>query len=519
MDGSAERDLHFGSYRLDRTNEQVWNGRQVVKLTGKAFAVLSYLVTHAGRLVAKNEIFHAVWGTVVVSDSALAVCIREIRKALGDDARTPRFIETVHRRGYRFVAPLAARLTSPRKTTGARGEDSPRPRLQPSASAFEHKDKTQTAAIAAELAMHFEHGQEYGRAVHYLEQAAKEATQRSAHTEAITHLTKGLDLLQRLPTTPEHTRQELTLQVALGMALIAAKGYAASEVARAFARARELCLREEDSPQLFRILMGLFSFYLLRAELKIARELSERLLRLAQSLPHQTLLLWAHFAFGEALHSLGELLPARQHLERAVTLYDPQQYRAHTFDVHDPGAPCFSLAAWVSWDLGYLDQARRHHRAGLSLAQALAHPPTSVFVLNFAALFHHFCHEPKETKRLAAAAVAIAQEHGFAYQLAMAKILHGWALTEQGQGEAGMVELRQGLEDYRATGAELMQPYFLALLAETCSKFNRTEEAVALLNSAIAEASATGEHVYDARLYQLKGELLLRPLLAEQGQR
>lgn len=506
---TARRDLCFGSYRLDVSNERVWRGRRAIKLTSKAFSVLQYLATHPERLVTKDELFRVVWGTVVVSDSALTVCIREIRKALGDDAKIPRIIETVHRRGYRFVAPLAARLASRRKATGARGTISPPPRLQPSASASEHKDETPTGEIAAELAMHFEHGQEYARAVHYLEQAAKNATQRSAHGEAIAHLTKGVTLLERLPDTPERAQHELTLQVALGMALIAANGYAASEVARAFARARELCQREDASPSLFRVLLGLYAFYLLRAELKIARELSERLLAVAERLSRPTLLLWAHFALGETFHSLGELPPARQHLEQAMALYDPRQYRPHAFDVHDPGAPCVSFTAWVLWDLGYLEQAHRRKREALSLAQALAHPPTSVFVLNFAALFHHFCHEPEETKKLAEAAVMIAEEHGFAYQLAMAKILRGWALAEQGQGEAGMAELRQGLEDYRATGAELMRPYFLSLLAETCGKLDRTEEALALLNSAIAEANATGEHVYDARLYQLKGELLL----------
>ena len=101
-----DRALRFGPYRLDTVNERVWRGRRAIQLTGKAFAVLRYLVEHAGQLVSKEELFRSVWPEVIVSDAALAVCIREVRKALGDEAKTPRFIATVHRRGYRFLPPV-----------------------------------------------------------------------------------------------------------------------------------------------------------------------------------------------------------------------------------------------------------------------------------------------------------------------------------------------------------------------------------------------------------------------------
>jgi DNA-binding winged helix-turn-helix (wHTH) protein len=81
----------------------LWRGKQEVSLTGKASAVLRYLVERAGQLVTKDELFAAVWPQTVVSDAALASCIQELRQALRDDAKKPRYIETVHRRGYRFL--------------------------------------------------------------------------------------------------------------------------------------------------------------------------------------------------------------------------------------------------------------------------------------------------------------------------------------------------------------------------------------------------------------------------------
>ena len=109
-----DRPLVFGPFRMDTDNECLWRGKQRVTLAPKAFAVLRYLLAHSGRMVRKEEFFDAVWPKTVVRDIALAVCIREIRKAVGDDSRAPRFIETVHRRGYRFIAKVVSSCLLPR---------------------------------------------------------------------------------------------------------------------------------------------------------------------------------------------------------------------------------------------------------------------------------------------------------------------------------------------------------------------------------------------------------------------
>ena len=98
----------FRAFRLDAANERLWRGTRKVLLRPKTFAVLRYLIEHAGRLVTKDELLDAVWPGTAVSDVVPIVCIRELRKALGDDADAPRFIETMSRRGYRFIAPLTA---------------------------------------------------------------------------------------------------------------------------------------------------------------------------------------------------------------------------------------------------------------------------------------------------------------------------------------------------------------------------------------------------------------------------
>jgi predicted ATPase len=142
--------------------------------------------------------------------------------------------------------------------------------------------RAHTAEMAAELAGHFERGRDAARAVSYLHQAAANAAQRHAYPEVIALLTKGLALLATLPETPACARQELALQIALGPALAATRGYTAPEVEQTYARARALCHQVGETPQLFPALWGLCRFYRGRGALQSARGLGEQLLGLAQ---------------------------------------------------------------------------------------------------------------------------------------------------------------------------------------------------------------------------------------------
>ena len=113
LSASDRRALIFGSCVLDRSSGRLKRDNHVIPLAPKAYDVLAYLAEHAGRLVSKEELFDALWADVFVGDAALKVCIREIRKALDDDAREPQYIETAHRRGYRFIAPVTIGVLEP----------------------------------------------------------------------------------------------------------------------------------------------------------------------------------------------------------------------------------------------------------------------------------------------------------------------------------------------------------------------------------------------------------------------
>jgi predicted ATPase len=365
--------------------------------------------------------------------------------------------------------------------------------------------------IAAELAVHFERGHDYRRAVHYLEQAGKNTVQRSAHREAIGHLTKGLELLQTLPDTPERVQQELTLQIALGVPLMATKGYAVLEVEKAYRRARELCQQIGEAPQLFSTLQGLFAFYLMRGDLQAGCELADQCHSLAQSANNPTRRLWAHHGLAQTSYFRGEFALAREQAEQGIALYDSQKRRPPASGaVQDPGVACRSFAAFALWFLGYPDQAWQRCQDALTLAHELSHPLSLAFALSYTAIIHNFRQEPERAQSLTETLIRLCREHEFPFWLAWGMVMQGWSLAEQGQAGKGIAQIQEGLAACRATGADMWRPWFLTVAAAAYEKAGQIEPGLTALAEALTMAEKNGERLREAELYRLKGELTLQ---------
>ena len=256
--------------------------------------------------------------------------------------------------------------------------------------------------------------------------------------EAVQHLTTGLALLATLPETPARAQQELDLQLALGPALIATKGYAAPEVEQTYARARALCAQVGDTPQLFPTLRGLCQFYHGRGALPTARELGEQLLRLAQREAAPTHLLEAHDALGSTLFYLGEYAAARTHLEQGIARTDPTAQRALALR-HGvaPGVRCLAIAANVLWCLGYPAQAMRRSQEALALAQALAHPYSLALAQFWAVYLHYRRREAPAVQAQADALLTLATAQGFPLWVGYGTLLAGLGAGHAGPGRGG----------------------------------------------------------------------------------
>jgi class 3 adenylate cyclase/predicted ATPase len=360
------------------------------------------------------------------------------------------------------------------------------------------------------LAHHYTEAGLIVQAIPYWQQAGERASQRSAYVEAVAHLTKGLEVLKALPETSEHVQQELTLQLALSTALFAVKGYAAPEVERAASRARALCQQLGETSHLFPALYSLVVFYMIRGEVQTARELEEQMLRLAQSVQDRDVLAWAHTVLGWTLYFLGELTAARTHLEQAMALCDPQKQPSPTVNRVITRVNCLSFAAWTLWHLGYPEQGLKRSHEAMALATGLPHPFNLAFALGHAASFHLFRREEQLARERAEEVMSLSAEQGFSFWLAWGTGERGWALTEQGQREEGIAQMQQGLAAYRATGSEIGRTHLLAELAAACGSMGQAEEGLGVLAEALAHVAKTGECVYEAELYRLKGTLPLQ---------
>ena len=368
----------------------------------------------------------------------------------------------------------------------------------------------QTAETQPELlAHHYTEAGLHEQALAYWQQAGQQAITRSAHVEAIEHLTKGLALLTALPETRDRAQYELRILTLLGPVLMATQGYGSSEVIHTYNRARELCQQCADTPQTLAIFLELARLEFVRAQYRPSLELSQQCLLMAQRQHEPIFLTGAHGRLGAAFSLLGDLSAARTHLEQALSLYHAQPQRS-AGATQDPGVAWLSFLAWTLVPLGYLDHALACMHQALTLAHARSHPFSQAFATSHTAFIHQLRREVQAVQEQAEVAIWITTEQSFPLLLGYATLFRGWALAEQGASVEGIMQIRQGLTLYRSTGQENFTTYYLALLVEAYGKHGQVDNALGTLDEAFALVEANNERYYAAELHRLKGELLLR---------
>ena len=354
------------------------------------------------------------------------------------------------------------------------------------------------------------------QAIPHWQKAGQRAASRSANAEAIGHLTMGLALLKTLPDSPDHAQQELFLQTALGPVLMAAKGLAAPEVGHAYGRARELCQRLGETPQLFPVLKGLLMFYTSQGDLKMVRAFAEQCLRLAQSTQDPALLAEAHYGLGNTLWYAGKFALAREHFEQSLARYDLQRHRSHALVYgQDTSVVCSLRAGLVLFFLGYADQARQRIQWASARAHELSHSHSLAYAFASAAILYQHRREAQAAQEQAEAAIALSTDQGFPLWVAWGTLMRGWALAWQGHGKEGIAQIRRGIASYQATGSKVSRHYLLGLLAEACEKVGQVEESLRVVSEALDIVDTNEEHYYEAELYRLRGVLLLQQSLSQ----
>ena len=361
------------------------------------------------------------------------------------------------------------------------------------------------------LAEHFSEAGIIEKAVGYCLKAGLRARDRFAHIETISHLTKGLELLESLEPSPERDARELELLGPLGTAYIASRGYAAPEVGPVFRRARVLGERVGETPQFFAVMWGNFAYHIVRGDFRICTGLADETVAFGRRLNDPGILMEALFLEGITRVYRGDFVDARNNFAQAITEYeDPERmaYWARIVGQH-AGVTHRCYLALALWHLGLPEQALRLNKEMLELARAISHPFSLEYALHHTGWLHQHCRLGTQAKATGEEQIRIALEQGFLFWHASGTLYSAAGLLLLGRLEQGLELLQQGLQAYRSTGAELGVSYYLSIMADGCTQAGRFAEAHAALDEALALVEKNDERFQEAELHRLKGELLL----------
>jgi hypothetical protein len=357
------------------------------------------------------------------------------------------------------------------------------------------------------LAYHHTEAGQTRQAIDEWREAGQRALQRSAYKEAMAHFKRTLDLLATQPSSPERDREELDLQIELGSTTMAVHGWGSAEGARAYARARELCLAVGDERERFPILWGFWLIHMMRADVADVRETAAELLAIAERHRDPALLLQAHHAsWGNP--NTGDFVSQLEHVERGLSYYDPAQHSrlAAKYGGHDAGVCGHSHRGVALWATGYPTRSSESFAAALALAETIAHPLITSHALHMSCYLPVFRYDWPEVLRLADATRALlTSELVMPSWIHLTAVVRGWALVALGEVAEGLAEMRRPLES-----SELMWfPTFRAFYAEALHLAGATDEALGALRDILPQMERAGQRLWKANALALQGDLWL----------
>ncbi|MGB9150630.1 MAG: AAA family ATPase [Burkholderiales bacterium] len=338
--------------------------------------------------------------------------------------------------------------------------------------------------------------------------AAGMATKRMALKEAISHLDNAMKDAASLAPSRDRDRVELDLHASLGTVYMLAKGWAAPEVEHAYARANQLSAAVIDPEDAVRTLWGICVFHLVRGEIDYARGMGDRIMDIANSSGSRRARLVAHMLGVQLSMYSGDFTGAQTHATVAEQLYsveDDQPMISHfstdlrlTVRLH---------AAHIQWISGLPDQSIALSVQNVEFARPLNHPYSLSWAMTWGAIPLLYRREHEELLKLVEQGICIAEEHGFAYTAAIGTMARGWARAQAGAQSEGIREMKQGLTNFRKTGAEIVVPFFQTLLAELLCDVGEKDEALSLTDQAMDQIGRWGERWQEAEIHRVRGIL------------
>lgn len=364
-------------------------------------------------------------------------------------------------------------------------------------------------AIASELAEHFEAARERQSAAWHRSIAGKKALQRHAAREALLHASRGLSLLAELRDDPGGPLA-LELLLIQGAALLSLRGFGAPEVEATYTQALALGLRLDAGQALGPILSGLYNLYFTRAAFTQVDEICHQIFRLLAQRQDTVLEMLGHNVRGTAKLYRNAAAEALPHVRHTLALYEaPLHGSLFSAYGEDLALTAHHYAALAYWVTASPALAAQHLAAGHALARDLQHPFGKAQMLWMEALLALDGAELACCERLTAQLIELCREHDFPMWLAGGQVLRGAALAGLDRGEEGQLLTAQGLRGWRASGTDVILPYYLAVTARVQARTARPEQILGLLDEAIAQAERTGECWYQPELHRQRAELMV----------
>ncbi len=370
----------------------------------------------------------------------------------------------------------------------------------------------------AELAHHYGRSANAPKAIEYLRRAAEQAGARSAYNDAIGYVREGLRLLATMPESRERDHSELKIQMMMGPLIVAVQGFSSAELATNVKRAQELCRSAGETPEVFAVLAGLWSFDHANGQLRESRELADKLLTMAERMQTDLATGVAHNAMGTSCLWMGEFAAAREHLEIAGKAFDRDLPRFVPM-MQTPVTPSRCNLAWALHMSGFPDQAQRRMDEATEMALQIRRPFSVAFANLYAIVLMHFRREYADIRPRSEALIELSRENGLPFWLAAGEMC--LARTIAGEGEfsgdeaamtSGLAMLKKAVESLAASGADLIYTFSFIMLAEVYLTMKRVDECLRALDQ-IAERIEQKDHrLLEVEVHRIRGEaILLRP--------
>ncbi|MGJ4931310.1 AAA family ATPase [Bradyrhizobium sp. HKCCYLS2038] len=379
------------------------------------------------------------------------------------------------------------------------------------AEAMQQQYPHATSAAPEVIASHFASGGALLQAFHWWRRAGEESMHHAAFEEALAHFSKAIEIADHVSSddtgAPVTATERLALQVAYGQTLLWVRSM--ESAIAAFARAREFAGLIDDSSIRFAAYYGLWAGNMMNARMREAYAVAEDFVRDTGLADVSTETGIAHRALGSALWFMGQFAPARDHLRRALDIYDPERDRgAATRFSLVPGPPARICLALACFALGESGEAQRLAETALTEAERIAHVPTQTYVLTHALMLHLFGRQASRAVELSAQLLRLSTDHALPH-ISYARVLDLATRFQIGHLPDAAHRMRLAVQELCSEGRRLGLPWFLSILAEMETAAGEPAIALATIDKAIAEAVRSGERWYESQIHHLRARLLL----------